>query len=127
MSESFTLESIYENMCVLTEPVEPVASVIQEAMFNVDSVVVSTVDNSGMTRVRYRGTVMEDMSNDTRLTCRIDNTEDGIMIIEDTGNGDLRISIISGDNSVENFKVIKRFYQVNDIDGDLLIQKQERV
>jgi hypothetical protein len=127
MSENLILESIYSNMCSVNEVVEK-ETIILEAMFDVDRVIVSSVDMVGFPRVLFRGRVLQEQSTDHRLVCSLINTDGGMMIIEDSvGQGDLSVNVTSGDNDVVTFKAIKGKYQVNDIDRELLIQKEEFV
>lgn len=128
MSEGLTLESIYQDMCVVTEVLMDDLPVIQEAMFDVNTVIVSSIDNTHVPRLMFKGNVVQEASTDNKLICNLVSTAGGTMTVEDVaGTGDLLVHVGAGDNDVITFKAIKRNYQVNDIDKELLIQKEEFV
>jgi len=128
MSEDLTLESIYQDMCVVTEVITDTKSIVQEAMFDVNTVIVSSIDSTHVPRLMFKGHVVQEASTDVKLVCTLMSTTGGTMTVEDTSNsGDLLIHVSAGDNDVITFKAIKRNYQVNDIDKELLIQKEEFV
>jgi len=128
MSEGLTLESIYQDMCVVTEVLTDDLPVIQEAMFNVNTVIVSSIDGTHVPRLMFKGNVVQAASTDNKLICNLVSTSGGTMTVENTADtGDLLVHVGAGDNDVITFKAIKRNYQVNDIDKELLIQKEEFV
>jgi hypothetical protein len=123
MSESLTLEGIYRDMITINEVVDD-SAIIQEAMFNVSRVIVTSVDANGMPRIMYRSSVDESISTDDRLTC---NIQTGGMLQIDKLGEDLKITVSAGGNSVDTFKAIKGSYNVDNIDKELSIIKPELV